>query len=323
MHRVGYLAALGVAAGVFVGADARSADQRAFAAGTVAVEIDGVRARVKEAGGGAAYADVLSEALGPDRVVRKHIGPPKYEAISLTVGADMPKPLANWVSDTLNLKFTSKNGAILGLDFQMKEQSRRTFANALLTDVVFPELDGSSKDAAYITLKMAPEYTRVGTASGAVVPAPATPAQKNIMASMFRLSIDGLDTTHVTKIEAIDVKMKVGTDSLGVAREVSKLPPNLELPDLVFYVSESHADSIAKWHEDFVVKGNNGQDKEKNGKLDVLNASGQAIYTIELQHLGITHFTAEPLASSDDAMRTVRVVMYVEQMKFTPGTMAQ
>jgi T4-like virus tail tube protein gp19 len=323
MRQVRYLAAVAAVAGVFSGADARSADQRAFAAGNVAVEIEGVRAKVREAAGGAAYADVISEALGADHVVRKHIGPPKYEPISLTVGADMPRALATWVSDTLSLKFATKNGAILGLDYNMKEQSRRTFANALLTDVVFPELDASSKDAAYITLKMSPENTRVGTPSGAAVAVSATPAPKNIMASMFRLSIDGLETSHVTKIEAMDVKMKVGSDSLGVVREVTKAPGNLETPDLVFYVSESHADSIAKWHEDFVVKGSNGPDKEKNGKIDVLNASGQAIYTIELQHMGITHFTPEPLASSEDSMRMVRVEMYVEQMKFTPGTMAQ
>jgi hypothetical protein len=322
MHRFRYAAAVAAIMGVFAAGDARSATDRAYTAGSVALELDGVRAPIKEAGGGAAYADVINEALGPDHVVRKHIGAPKYELISLKVGADMPRPLATWVSDSLNLKFVPKNGAILGLDFNMREQSRRTFSNALLTSIMFPELDQSSKEAAFISLKLAPEITHVATATGTPVgPLPSAP-QKVITSSNFRISIDGLDTSHVSKIDAMDIKMKVGSEGLGVVRDPARSPVNLELPDLVFYVAESHSDSIAKWHEDFVVKGNSGQDKEKNGRIDVLNSSGQPIYSLELQHLGITHFTPQPLAS-EDSTRTVRVEMYLEQMRFLPGTMGQ
>jgi hypothetical protein len=320
MHRVRYLAAMAVVAGVSVGADAWPAgDQRP--AGGAGIEIDGVRAAVKEASGGAAFGDAVSEKLGPDHVVHKHVGGVQYEEIALVVGADMPKPLASWTTDTLNLRFAHKSGAILGLDGG-KEVSRRAFTNGLLTDVVFPELDASSKDVAYITVKISPEYTRLAPPNAAAMTAQATPPQKMTMASAFRLQIDGLDTSRVSKIEALDVKMKVGTDPIGEQRDYTKAPVNLEIPNLVFYVSESHADSIAKWHEDFVVKGNNGQDKEKNGRIDLLSSSGQAVYSLELQHLGITHFTPEPYAA-DDATRKVRVEMYVEQMKFTPGTMAQ
>jgi hypothetical protein len=310
------------AAGVFAGADARSANERSYTAGSVGLEVDGARSAVKEASGGAAYGEVVSEQLGPDHVTRKHIGAVRYEPISLKVGADMSKALMTWTSDTLNLKFTPRNGAILGLDGAAKEQSRRMFYNGLLSDIVFPELDAESKEAAYISLKISPEYTRLAPASGATVSPAAVPAQKATMESAFRLSIDGLDTTHVSKIEALGVKLKIGTDQVGVVREPTKAAANLEIPNLVFYVSESHSDSIAKWHEDFVVKGNNGEDKEKSGRIDMLSPSGQVVYSLELQHLGITRFTPEPVAATD-AMRRIRVEMYVEQIKFTPGTMAQ
>jgi phage tail-like protein len=245
----------------------------------------------------------------------------KYETISVTAGADMPRPLANWMIDTLNLKYSRKNGAVLGLDYNFKEVTRRSFFNGLLTEVVFPELDAASKEPAYITLKISPEYTRVSTTSGATMTAAEAPTIKKAVSSNFRVTIDGLDMSHVTKVEAIDVKMKVASASVGEQRDYEKLPANLEFPNIVFYIAEDHSDSIAKWHEDFVVNGHNTQDKEKNGRIDVLAANlQQIIYSLELKNLGMTRFTAEPMAS-DDKARRVRVEMYVEQVRFAPGTM--
>jgi hypothetical protein len=321
MRHKGWLWFTLVSACAFVAADAAPADQRAYEAGHVAVELEGARAVVKEASGGAAYGEVVSETLGSDHIVRKHLAGVKYETISVTAGADMPKPLANWMIDTLSLKYARKNGTILGLDYNYKEATRRSFFNALLAEIVFPELDGASKEPAYITLKMSPEYTRVAATSGATMTATEAPAAKKVVSSNFRVTIDGLDMSRVTKIEAIDIKMKVATASVGEQRDYEKAPANLEFPNLVFYVAEDHADSIAKWHEDFVVNGHNTQDKEKNGRIDVLASNlQQGIYSLELKNLGITRFTAEPMAS-DTKARRVRVEMYVEQIRFAPGTM--
>jgi hypothetical protein len=310
-----------IAASALGTADALTASaDRNYEAGRVAFELDGVRALVKEASGGAAYGDVVNEPLGPDHVAHKHLAGVKYDNLSVTAGADMPKPLANWVVDTLSLKYGRKNGAILGVDFNYKEVTRRSFYNALLSEVVFPELDAASKDPVYITLKISPEYTRVSASTGTTFTATDAVPTKRAVASNFRMAIDGLDTTRVSKIEPIDIKMKIASQAVGEMRDYERQPASLELPGIVFYVSESHSDSIAKWHEDFVVNGHNSQDKEKNGRIDVLAQNQQVIYALELKNLGIVRFTAEPLASEDKSRR-VKVEMYVEQIRFVPGTM--
>ena len=89
----------------------------------------------------------------------------------------------------------------------------------------------------------------------------------------FRLKLDGLDTAcaRVNKIEALTIKQKVVEDPVGEHRDYQKVPASIEYPNLVVTFSEAFADDVYKWHEDFVINGNNAQDKEKGGSLEFLS----------------------------------------------------
>src|SRR5262249_14849856 len=156
------------------------------------------------------------------------------------------------------------DGAIITADYSQKEVARLNFFQALITEVGFPACDAASKDAAKMTVKFAPEYTRMIAKTGGDVQAPVGKGeQKKWNPSNFRLKIDGLDTpcTRVNKIEALTIKQKVVEDPVGELRDYSKIPASIEYPNLVVTFAESHADDVYKWHEDFVINGNNGQDK--------------------------------------------------------------
>jgi hypothetical protein len=99
--------------------------------------------------------------------------------------------------------------------------SRLTFTNALITEIGFPALDAASKDAAKMTIKLSPEYTRYTvTSSGEVIPKPDSQAQKKWLSSNFRLRIDGLaaDTREVIKLEALVFKQKFVEHPIGESR---------------------------------------------------------------------------------------------------------
>lgn len=93
---------------------AHGADARTFTAGPVALELDGQMVDfLQSAEGGFPKAAVITEPAGPSPFVKKHIGPPKYEEITLQCDPVMSKPLFDWVAATLAGTLVRQNGFIV------------------------------------------------------------------------------------------------------------------------------------------------------------------------------------------------------------------
>jgi len=302
-----------------------TADKRAYVSGKFALELDNANAGwLFNAEGGGATSDVVTEKLGPDHIQKKHLAGVKYEGITLTFGTGMSKGCYGWIKDSFDHKYTRHNGAVVGATFDHKEMSRLTFQNALISEVGLPALDASSKDAAKMTLKIDPEFTRMTTTFGG---GPAingkfainAQVQKQWLPSNFRLRIDGLEApcTRVNKIEAITIKQKNTEHAVGELRDYEREPCYLEIPNLVITFPESHADDFYKWHEAFVIKGQNGDDKEKNGALEYLSPDlSKVLFTLTFKHLGIFKCTTDKVESGAESLRRVKAEMYCEEMEF-------
>jgi hypothetical protein len=300
-------------------------DKRAYVSGAYALELDNAAAGwLFSAEGGNAYSEVVVERLGPDHIQKKHIAGVQYEDITLSFGTGMSRGLYNWIKSSFDHKYERHNGAVVAATFDHKEMSRLTFYNALIEEIGFPALDASSKDAARLTLKISPERTRLTTTFGGGpsiagrFPISAG-VQKQWLCSNFRLRIDGLEApcSHVNKIEALVVKQKNTEDAVGEIRDYNREPLFLEIPNLVITFPESHAEDFYKWHEDFVVRGYNNDDKEKNGTLEFLNPSlDKVLFTLTFRHLGIFRLTTEKAASGVESIRRVKAEMYCEEMTF-------
>ena len=297
-------------------ADAQSsavtADTRSFTAGRFALEIDGVLAGFLQSfEGGSAEAEVVVEPLAAGQAApRKHIGGVKYEDITISCGTGMSKHFYQWIHDCVQGTPTRQTGAVADYVYL---KYRLNFANALLTEVGFPALDAASKDAAKMTIKFAPEFTRQATPANR----PASPASTMPwLASRFLLEIDGLDCSHVSKIEALVVKQKLVDNPTGGQGGNEVEPASLEIPNLVISLPEADVSTFQAWFDDFVIKGNNGQDREKNGRLSWLSSNGKVVLgTLDLANLGI--FKLEP--DTDPALQGIRRVkaeMYCETMSF-------
>jgi phage tail-like protein len=301
-----------------------TADKRGYVAGKYGVELDGIMAGwVWSAEGGHATSDVVAEKLGPDHIIKKHIAGVKYEDISIQCGTGMSKGFYEWIKASFDHKYERKNGAIIAADYNYKEHSRLTFNMGLITEIGFPALDAASKDAAKMTIKVSPEYTRQSTTTGgpsisgkyAIDPG----KQKKWLPANFRLKIDGLEEpcSRVNKIEAITVKQKVVENPVGELRDYEKEPAHLEVPNLVITFPESHAKPFYDWHDDFVIKGNNGDDKEKSGTLEYLTPNLQEVlFTLTFKHLGIFKLTPEKVEAGNENIRRVKAEMYCENMQF-------
>jgi len=297
-----------------------NAAARGYVAKKFSIELGGTAAGwVQNVRGGHATSDVLTEKLGADRhVPRKHIAGVKYEEIALKVGTGMSKAFYDWIKSTLAGTCGRIDGAIQTCDYELKEQSRLDFHQALISEVGFPALDAASKDAALLALKFQPEYTRIKPGSKAAVSAlPAKTRPKPWLLSNFRLKIDGLDCTRVNKIEALVVKQNVTTHAVGETRDYQTEPLSLEIPNLVVTLAESHAKAFYDWHEDFVIKGNNGADKTKSGTLEYLSPDlHDALFTLKFSHAGIFRLDQAESAAGLESIQRVTAELYVEEMTF-------
>jgi hypothetical protein len=313
---VGAAGLTGVAlSGVWKGVPALAAegDSSAASAGPSGgyrfLELDGqVLGTLKSCDGGEAFGEVVPDPPSGEAFTKKHIANVKYEDFTTKVGFGMAKPMYEWIKASFDGKALRKNGAIIAADFDYNAKSRREFQNALITEVGFPALDGAAKDPAYMTLKFAPEITRTKVASGKV--AGQASNQKLFFPGNFRLSLGDLPTARVSKIDAFTVKQGF-TESTGRAIE----PTKIEFPNLVITMAESHAWS--EWFDDFVIKGNNGQDKELSGKIEFLSPDLTSTL-IGLLISGVGIFSLAPVLPEPNAqpIRRVKAELYCEQMVF-------
>jgi len=140
--------------------------------------------------------------------------------------------------------------------------------------------------------------------------------QKKWLPANFKLDIPGLDCTHANKIAELVAKQKVVEHAVGDMRDYEKEPASLEFGNLVVTMAESRADSWYQWFDEFVVRGNCGQDKEKSGSLAYLTPDLKTeLFKVTFSNLGIFRLTEEHAEAGAEGIRRVKAELYVEKMQ--------
>lgn len=297
---------------------------RSYMTGNFALDLDGMRAGwLFSYEGGMAEGDVVPEKVGTDVLQHKHISAIKYGDISLSCGPAMSKKFYEWIQKSFQKDYQRKNGALVSADYDYNEKSRLNFYEALVTEVGFPALDAASKDMAKLSIKMSPEYTRLEIKGGGKITsgpmAQHDPIrQKRWLTRNFSVKVDGAgDCTRVTKVDAISIKQKVAEVPVGELRELYREPTNVEYPNVVLYVPESHAAGWLKWYDSFVIKGKCDPSDEKTGSITYLHEDMTTqVCEIELRHLGIFKLTPDKAEAGAEKIRQIKIEMYCEEMAF-------
>jgi hypothetical protein len=295
------------------GATATPLAGRAFVSGSFSLELDGSNAGLlRSFAGGDTRAPVIEEPVGQSYFSRKRIGSPSVDDFTVEVGLAMGDAFFEWVENTLTGLHPRRNGAILTADFASNARSRRTFRDALISEVAFPAFDASSKDVATMTVTFTSEESETLPATGKV--ALPVAKQKQWLVSNFALEIDGLDTSRVTRVDEFAIRQKVVQDQVGEGREPIKVPGKLEFPNLRITLSEQGSQSWFEWFEDFVLLGNSGNDDERNGTLRFLAPSlDDELGQVRLFNLGIFALGAETMEAG--AVKRLVAELYCERME--------
>jgi phage tail-like protein len=270
--------------------------------------------------GGDISADVIEERADGSPFAHKHIGRPKYEDLTLQLGFGMASPVYDWIAATWSAGFARKNGSVTAVDASMNAFSEQQFARALLTKTTIPALDAASKDAGRLTITLSPESTTTAAGAGKA-PTVGIAQHKPFLLSRFRLELDGLDCSHVTKIDSFTVEVKVSSDAVGGLREVGTEPTGIAFPDLRVTMAEGAAAATwQSWFTDFVLDGKNEEAQEKNGSIVFLAPDLQGeLARATLHNVGISALRRVPFGAND-SVRRLAADLYCERMEFAVGT---
>ena len=296
------------------------AGTRSYTGGSFFFNLNGIKCGfVKQYSGGDAVADVIEEKQQPGAFTKKHLGSPRYEEILVPIDFGMAQELYDWIAASWNMNYARKDGSIIITDPSFNAVSSLEFFQALVTEFGMPALDASSKDVAHMTVKFAPELTRRQKASGKMT-VPKAQVQKKFIASNFVLELDDIDCTRVSRIDGFTVKQQPAVDAVGELRDPLKEPGSIEFPNLTVTVVEAFATTWHAWHEDFVIKGNCTDDREKSGAIVLLAPDRkQELGRIALHGVGIAALRRAVPPAGPDAVSRVVAELYCERMELQIG----
>ena len=216
-----------------------------------------------------------SSGQAPESLPVKRISAVRYEPFRLAVGMGMGQPLYDWIKAALAGAPVAKNGSVALASPAGKAEAYRHFRDALVQEVGFPALDGSSKETAYFTVTLSPEQITHAAGDGAKLKAAVSLKQKRWLGSNFRFRLTGLEDAckRVATVDAFTIKQTLVEVIDGAPRIRTKHPTTLEIPNLRITFSAADVKPWQDWFDDFVVKGNAGPGNEKSGAIEFLDPS--------------------------------------------------
>jgi hypothetical protein len=287
----------------------------ASAATRVHVTVDSKSVAVERFAGGHARADVVTVASGTDPRPRKHISTVRFEEMSMELGVAHAQPWLDWANSFMSNTHLRKTGTVAFANASNDVRAYLDVHGALLTEVGFPALDGASKDAARMTLRIRPESTTRRDGDDAKLPS--LPSPKAALRSNFRVRVGDLPATRITKVDALTWRMKVQEVLSGGERFAQIIPTLVEMPTLRLTIAAADVKPWLTWFDDFVIQGHSSDAKELSGGIDYLAPNKNVLVTLELRQIGIFELEM-PSEGRTDAAATFTASMYFEsgQLKF-------
>lgn len=261
--------------------------------------------------GGGIIGDVVQYTAGDACYPTKLLRGVKYEDIHISSRIPLSPELYEWVGNSLTCEPDRRDGLAASVQMDQSVLWAKEFHNALISEMGFPAMDAANKEPGFLTVGISVEgIRRVAAAPQGPLPGRA----KTWLSSNFSLSIPGLDTSAVRRIEIPKVTREIIEYRQGDDRLMRKIPGKIEYPNIVVTLPLSKAASWIAWHEDFVVAGNSGAGSAKEGEIVLYSANlKDELARILLHGLGIVQ--VEPITGEAGAPMA-RAVIYCTTIEY-------
>jgi phage tail-like protein len=302
--------------------------KKAYTGGRFAFELDDRKSAgfVSSIDGGQFKSDPVTYQQGSDFYVTRYAGRAKFDDITVSVGAAMSPTFWQWVSSSIAGKPQRRNGAIVGYDYDFCERTRRSFFNALISEIGFPALDAASKNAATLSIKLTPEWIKWekgdGHQLGGGQAQDQMSKQKRWLTSNFRFQLDrfkGGDSLRNCKIEAFTVKQNVIDNPVGSEKYARKAVGRLELPQIAVTFPESQVDDWMQWYDKAVREGNRKEQYTTGAIVYYASDSRTELMRIELDGISLLSVELDKYEAQKEGIATAKATLNIERLTLKPG----
>jgi hypothetical protein len=249
--------------------------------------------RVESFSGAEPFAEVVNEPGGLLPYSKKHLGALHWADLEASIGIDADPALYQWIGDAW-FGHPAREQAVLDAADQTIELEKPR-----LHEVVLPALDARVHDLRFLTVKIAPESVRSRPGGSVIVDAPGP--GRELYAHAFTIEIDGIDCSGVQAVAPIAVQTRLKEERVNGGL--------LVFSDVHLTVAAEKSGAFRGWFEDFVIRGNNDDEQELDGRITFYDPLlKDALATLEMYHLGIYRLCAA-------ARGNVQVDLYCERME--------
>lgn len=226
------------------------------------------------------------------------IGEPVLGQLTLSLQPQSFPPLAKWVQELIDGGHRQLDLEVLRADPNGHIQEGFQLAGCVLTELHFPPCSAAQKDAYVVRAVLQPERI-AALPSGGLQKLPVSAKQRPWLVSTFRLSVDGLPTDGVLKIDGLDLTRDIATRKVGEFRELLPYYGIARCSPLVLTIGGRN---YPEWR-DFVLKRlAEGKPASPLGaKLTFLDASlKQELGSLQFSLAGLAGFQFARVASRAD-----------------------
>lgn len=240
---------------------------------------------------------------------------PSQPILTIQAGGGMSPALYSWIETSLNSSASRRHGAIIPGGFNSQATPRIDFSSALITEVAFPSWDASSKDAAYLSIKLSPGKVTYQKSKGGKRPPPPHKS-RGWLASNYRFMIQGMEkaSAYVLRIEPLVMKLLPPAKVSRREPRALSLSAKWAISPLEITVPMPHGQPFVDWANIEMIQGSNA--KTKNAQLQILSPDLKTpLLILNFKSLGIMQVSVSPLEAGSEKVSTMKVKMAVESMK--------
>lgn len=274
--------------------------------------------------GGYIKSGVVNETVGADNLKIKHSSQVQIEPFTVTFGFASAAAILKWIQASWRKNVTRRNGQVTHADFNMLPTYEHEFTGAVITETIFPELDGSSTKPAMLKVKFQPENVISGPVKRNQRLQPVTNAQQKAwLCSGFRLMIDGVPGfEYASKIASFSIKQGTRNFFVGQDRYAQVEPTRVEFPTLSGSVAEGdYVKAIEQWYQQSVARGMADWRAQRTGALEFLAPDRTTVLFRVKFEGGLSSFAMAPSTAGANEIKQRHFEIYLEKFDLDGGVL--
>jgi len=298
--------------------------QFASTAGHFQLDIDGhgTPAYLNEVEGGYVRNGVVNEAVGADNLKIKHSSQVEIEPFTVTFGFASAASILKWIQASWRKNVTRRNGQITHANFNLATTYEHEFTGAILTETIFPELDGASTKPAQLKIKFQPETVHSRRVNGTQRLQPISDvAQKAWLCSGFRLTVDGVEGFEKTStLSSFSIKQGTRNFFVGQDRYPQVEPTRIEFPTITGTIAEGeYTKNIELWYQQSVTRGMADWRAQRTGALEFLAPNrADVLFRVKFEG-GLNGFSMAPSSGNASEIKRRKFEIYFEKFDLDGG----